>query len=187
MPKYFIASKHLVEIYNLPGWFVYLPVVYLALVLVSTGHLLEHILAMMQEYVWYLPPWGLIGQVADREWLHVVYNLPPYLALLFAYVIIRKRISEAHRIDRGLSWLAAFFWIQGYHLIEHVVKMYQYLTTGIEPALGILGNWINLVPLHFTLVFITYILMVIVLFKSPLFGYPDVFKSESLPPQRLSG
>lgn len=156
---------------KLPHWFRYAPVIYLVLMIAATAHLAEHILQMFQFYVWHVKPWGLIGQIADREWLHVWYNLPSYLVVLFLYLTIRKNIPDFYKTDKSTKALTLFLWIQGYHLLEHTVKIYQYFTTGIEPAPGILGNAVPLVPLHFTLVIVTYILTMIALFRSPLIGY----------------
>lgn len=173
----FLGSGELAKKFNLPRWFLYVPLFYFGLILVSTAHFVEHIYAMIQKYVLNEPPWGVIGQVADREWLHVWYNVPLYLAILFAYIIVRRGIPDAQKRDSGLSTLALFLAIQGYHVLEHVVKLYQYLTGGVEPTPGILGNWIDLVPLHFGLVFVTYALMVLVFFRSELFGYPRLISA----------
>lgn len=153
------------------NWLRYAAAVYLALLLFATGHLFEHILQMIQFYVWNVKPWGIIGQVVDREWLHVWYNLPSYLIILVIYLLARKKAPESFRADGSMMLLTVFFWIQGYHLVEHLTKVYQYLTTGLEPAPGILGYVVPLVPLHFTLVLVTYLLTVVVFFRSPLIGY----------------
>lgn len=158
-------------------WFRYAAAVYLALIVVATAHFAEHILQIFQFYVWHVKPWGLIGQVADREWLHVWYNLPFYLIMFSLYLAVRKKAPEAFPHDKGMKTLAVFLWIQGYHLLEHVVKIYQYVTTGIEPAPGILGSVVGLVPLHFFLVLVTYVLTVMVFFQSPLIGYRATMKS----------
>lgn len=146
----------------------------------ASGHLLEHILQMFQFYVWHTHPWGLIGQIADREWLHVWYNLPAYLIILFIYLAIRKNVPDFYQADRSMKAMAVFLWIQGYHLLEHIVKIYQYFTTGIEPAPGILGNVLPLVPLHFTLVIVTYVLTMVVFVRSPLVGYKAFLKMNAL-------
>lgn len=159
---------------GLPHWFVYVPRIYLLMVLVSIAHFLEHILQVVQKYVWGTPPHGLIGEIAEREWLHVVYNAPIYFGLLFTYLLIKKRVADVGRIDPGLSWLVIWLWVQGYHVLEHIAKIGQFLATGVEPAPGILGNWIDLVLLHFTLVLATLILMMPVSFKSRLLGYAKI-------------
>lgn len=160
-----------------PRWFRYAPAIYLFLMVVSTGHFIEHVLQMFQFYMWHVKPWGLIGQIADREWLHVWYNLPAYLIILFIYLAIRKNIPDFYQVDKSMKAMTIFLWIQGYHLLEHVVKIYQYFTTGIEPAPGMLGNLIPLVPLHFTLVIVTYILTMAVLARSPFVGYKALVKT----------
>lgn len=156
---------------KLPHWFRYAPAIYLILMIAATAHLMEHVLQMLQFYVWHVKPWGLVGQIADREWLHVWYNLPSYLIVLGIYLAIRKHIPDFYQTDKSVKALTIFLWVQGYHLLEHIVKIYQYFTTGIEPAPGILGNIMALVPLHFTLVIVTYILTLIVLLRSSLIGY----------------
>lgn len=109
--------------------------------------------------MWHVKPWGIIGQIADREWLHVWYNLPYYVIVLFIYVTIRRNVPDFYQADKSMKAMTVFLWIQGYHLLEHTVKIYQYFTTGTEPAPGILGN---IVPLHFILVSVTYILTMVV-------------------------
>lgn len=156
---------------HLSNWFRYAPAIYLVLMIAATGHLIEHVLQMFQLYVWHIHPWGLIGQIADREWLHIWYNLPSYLIILPIYLAIRKNVPDFYRVDKSIKALTLFLWIQGYHLLEHAVKIYQYVTTGIEPAPGMLGNIFPLVPLHFALVIVTYVLTMIVFARSPLIGY----------------
>lgn len=154
-----------------PQWFRYAPAIYFFLILAATAHFGEHILQMIQYYILHVKPWGILGQITDREWLHVWYNLPSYLVILIIYLMIKKRAPEAYRTDKAMKTMTLFLWIQGYHLIEHIVKIYQYLATGIEPAPGILGNVVGLVPLHFILVFVTYILTAMIFFQSPVIGY----------------
>lgn len=144
----------------------------------ATAHFAEHILQMVQVYLWHVNPWGIIGQIADREWLHIWYNLPSYLVILWIYFAIRKNVPDFYRVDVSMKALTLFVWIQGYHLLEHTVKIYQYFTTGIEPASGILGNVVPLVPLHFMLVIVTYMLTMFVFVRSSLVGYRVLGKTD---------
>ena len=165
-------------------------VVYTLTVIVATSHLFEHILAMIQKFVWDVPPEGLIGQLANKEWLHIWYNVPFYFVILFIYLSLKRYKSGVHstEVSAGLSSLQLFFWIQGYHLLEHVTKIIQYTKTGVEGTPGILGNVFDLVILHFVLVLVTYLLLIPPLFRNPVlnprFPFSQLVKSLSHKPSR---
>lgn len=42
------------------------------------------------------------------------------------------------------------FLLQGYHVVEHTVRMGQFFQLGCTPCPGILGWYVDLVYLHFT-------------------------------------
>src|SRR6185436_16834822 len=50
--------------------------------------------------------------------------------------------------DRVMLLLRISFVFQIWHTVEHVVKMYQFIQTGLNGTPGILGYWIPVVYLH---------------------------------------
>jgi hypothetical protein len=72
------------------------------------------------------------------------------LFLLGAVWIGCKRDPSAipMRHDAVMLLLKVSFVFQVWHSIEHVVKMYQFIQTGLNGTPGILGYWIPVVYLH---------------------------------------
>ncbi|HVA85628.1 MAG TPA: hypothetical protein VNF73_04820 [Candidatus Saccharimonadales bacterium] len=68
--------------------------------------------------------------------------------------------GRRERSRAGWRWLAAALVSQSYHELEHVVKIAQRIQSGIDPAPGMLGNFFNLIWLHFTFNPILTVLMV---------------------------
>jgi hypothetical protein len=104
---------------------------------------------------------GLLGDVFDIEEVHFAYNTLLFVALVglwLAYGMWRA-------VWRGslLSWTAltaGIFVVQGYHVIEHVAKIQQWVANGhVSPTPGLLGKLLDppsgqnfsLVELHFVL------------------------------------
>ncbi len=88
----------------------------------------------------------------DFEWNHFIFN-----ALAAAALIATFFGTGMHRAASPARKKPLVFWgfllggilLQGYHTIEHMVRLYQHLTLGCEPCLGILGSSVNFVYLHF--------------------------------------
>jgi hypothetical protein len=53
---------------------------------------------------------------------------------------------------------------EGYHFVEHVFKIVQFLDTGMNGTPGILGHFFNLVWLHFVYNTIAYVPLLMVFF-----------------------
>ena len=102
---------------------------------------------------------GLLGFAFDIEWVHAAYNhslLAALAALYLGFGLWRRPWR-----DRRWAWGAltvGIFVVQGYHVVEHSVKLEQWLENGHRsPTPGILGKHLSLVELHFginTLVFV---------------------------------
>ena len=113
-------------------------------------HQLEHVVQVAQAKVFGIKPaHGILGSLVDLEWVHFVYNNGLYILLFVATVVVLRD----HRIRPpvGWLWLGATLAVQTYHVFEHVVKIAQHITTGADPAPGILGFVIDLVWLHFSI------------------------------------
>jgi len=117
-------------------------------VVVQSTHYAEHVAQLIQIYQLGIAPaaaHGLLGSVFDFEWVHFLYNLSLegiLIALWLGYRNVAQtgREAPAHQGIWLLTGLAVF---QGYHSIEHIVKLYQYLVIplyqfGMPPTPGIL-------------------------------------------------
>jgi len=114
-------------------------------------HFPEHLAQALQAFVLGIrPAHGLLGTF-DLEWVHAIYN-----TIFFVGLVLIFFVGEFHRKD-GWVWnkpavgylfmgLTVF---QGYHVVEHSVRMVQHFQTGLQGTPGILGQFINLIVLHF--------------------------------------
>ena len=97
---------------------------------------------------------GVLGFLFDVEWVHALYNHSLLLFLVGLYAAYRLWRREWRGDNRG-AWLAltaAIFVVQGYHAIEHAVKIDQWLARGhTSPQPGILGQHFSLIELHFVI------------------------------------
>jgi hypothetical protein len=117
-----------------------------AMLVVQSAHMVEHVAQVIQKYVLRLPQaHGILGAVFDLEWVHFVYNTWLFGSLVLAYVWWRR--TRSPKVPIGLT---VALWFQGWHEMEHVVKMLQYYLMGITAGpKGILGFVVPLVWLHF--------------------------------------
>lgn len=116
--------------------------------LVQTAHHAEHVTQLIQIYALdFRPPeaHGLLGSVFDFEWVHFIYNIGLELTLVGLWVGYRRaRRDDPLSVSRaGFATLNALALFQGYHSVEHIVKLYQYLFIpfyqfGIRPPPGFL-------------------------------------------------
>lgn len=111
---------------------------------------------------------GLLGFFFDIEWVHVAYNHSLLLLLAALYAGFRMWRRE-WRAASPVGWAlltGGIFLLQGYHVVEHTVKLDQWFGNGHHsPTPGILGQPLpapdgrnfSLIELHFvfnTLVFL---------------------------------
>lgn len=133
-----------------------------ALMLIQGFHMLEHIAQAVQKFLLGLEEaHGLLGAAFDFEWVHFLYN-SALAAGLFALLLLYS--------SRPGFWLATPGWIrgtfvadtalQGYHFVEHAVRLQQFLATGVADPRGILGQSVDVVLLHLALNSVVYALMV---------------------------
>jgi hypothetical protein len=102
---------------------------------------------------------GLLGDVFDIEEVHFAYNtllLAALAGLWFAYGMWRSEWRR--RVVPWVALTAGIFVVQGYHVVEHVAKIDQWLANGhMSPTPGLLGKLLDppreqnfsLVELHF--------------------------------------
>lgn len=138
--------------------------------IVQFFHYTEHLVQVYQHWWQGLPikESGGILYFLNLEWNHLIFN-GTYLALLglafIAYVIIKKGSSSllsSFRVTLFLTGITIL--IQGYHVIEHVVRVNMHIKTGCEPCPGILGKVVDGIYLHFTFNTIVFFLPLIAAF-----------------------
>lgn len=135
------------------------PVVMLALALlvVQSVHMFEHVAQVIQKFaLGYVQAHGLLGSLFDFEWVHFVFNVSLEAAIVLLFFWCRQGDPR-----RAPFALVGGMWFQGYHALEHVVKLYQYYALGIaEAPRGILGYVFPLIWLHFFLNLVTLLFIV---------------------------
>lgn len=100
---------------------------------------------------------GALGFLFDVEWVHFAYNSSILIALGAFWWLIRPPV---------LSFLSAAVAVQGYHAVEHVAKIDQWLENGHRsPTPGILGKHLELVELHFAFNTIVFVLALAAFFE----------------------
>jgi hypothetical protein len=115
-----------------------------AVVVIQGGHVVEHIVQMLQVFVLDVPEdraLGLLGYVLQfngtEEWLHLGFNLL-YLLSLYALIVPLWRISPAvlPKWAFGL-FLAGSVWVESWHIVEHGVIISHVIANGGCPCPGI--------------------------------------------------
>ena len=145
-----------------------LDLAFLLVILVMTAHEAEHVAQVVQKDALDnscpVDCRGLLGFKADVEWVHFTYNHAILLALAGLYVgfgLWRRRWREAN-FPAWLALTLGIFVVQGYHGVEHAVKLDQWLDNGHKsPQPGILGMKFSLIELHFTINTIVFALVLV--------------------------
>lgn len=109
------------------AWFA----LYFVLALTQTGHVMEHVVQVIQLRILGLSgehAHGVVGAL-DIEWVHFAWN---------AWVLVAVVALLLGRQRNGWIWIAAP--IAAWHLIEHTILIALYLTTGIEGNPGLLAT-----------------------------------------------
>ena len=145
--------------------YIYLFAVTLA---IQTGHMLEHVIQVLQKFVLgSSKAHGLIGQL-DIEQVHFGFNTVYYallLPLVWGWFTYRQEIGLLFRRWTVLTTVfLATLLIQSYHQVEHSGKLVQFINTNMHGTLGILGAHFDLVLLHFTINALVYLPLIILFF-----------------------
>lgn len=106
--------------------------VLLPTVALQVGHQIEHVVQAGQVILGHSSTHGLAGAVVDTEWMHLAFN-----AVLLAGIAASHPAAWRGRARPAAVGLVA---VQGYHVVEHVVRVGQYVVTGISPAPGLIGT-----------------------------------------------
>jgi hypothetical protein len=123
---------------------------FLEMVALQGFHEIEHIVQVFQRTVLGIGKGaGILGSAFDIEPVHMVYNLVFLVLLAGVYAGCRRdRSIIPKNADAVMTLLSVSFFFQGFHTVEHVVKMWQYFATGVNGTPGIFGYWIPVVYLH---------------------------------------
>ncbi len=135
-------------------------------VIVMVAHESEHVAQMWQKDVRHatcpIECRGILGSTFDVEWVHAAYNHSILLALAALYLGYRMWRREWR--EPRWAWLSlttGIFVVQGYHVVEHSVKLEQWLDNGHRsPTPGILGQKFSLIELHFTINTVVFVLVI---------------------------
>lgn len=135
-----------------PGeaWLAIGGAVFFVTFVVQSFHTVEHFLQLFRVFVDGVPSrGGLVGPRVEAEWIHLVYN-----SMFFAgigTVMMARAAGWGPKSSPADAALGAGLILQGYHLVEHVVKVVQHILTGAKVNPGLAGEFTNLVLLHFAL------------------------------------
>jgi parallel beta-helix repeat protein len=142
-----------------------LDLAFFAVLVIMAGHQGEHVAQVVQKdaAAENCPRdcRGLLGSVFDIEEVHFVYNTLLFGALAALWLGYRMWRPEWRRqLVPWVALTAGIFVVQGYHVVEHVAKIQQWLTNGhVSPTPGLLGQLLDaphrqnfsLIELHFVL------------------------------------
>ena len=115
-----------------------------AVVAIQGGHVVEHIVQLLQVTVFGVPDdraLGLLGYVLQfngtEEWLHLGYNTV-YLLSLYALIAPLRRITPAVLpVLTFWFFIAASVWLESWHMVEHGVIISHVIANGGCPCPGI--------------------------------------------------
>jgi hypothetical protein len=135
--------------------------------LVQSFHMLEHVVQVVQAQVLEAEiRSGLLGRLVDTEWVHFAYNAAVLGFLVWAWRLLRSEGPLAAVGAGGVAWMAAAIVVQSYHMLEHGAKIVQHLSTGVDPAPGLVGGEVGLVWFHFGINLAVYAAMTIPLIRA---------------------
>lgn len=153
--------------------------IFAAALIGQTFHMIEHAAQVYQHAILGLSISESHGILffLDLEWNHLIFNAL-YVGLL-AVVFFQCRFYQTSGAvsERRLACLAfnAGFLVQGYHTIEHSVRMIQLFQVGCTPCPGILGRFFDGVYLHAVFNSLVYLLPLIAFFA---YGFHSKFFGE---------
>ena len=146
--------------------FVYL---FALTVLIQALHMVEHVAQVIQKFVLEIAPaHGLIGAL-DLEQIHFAFNvvyLTTLAVVMVGWFYFGSQLSSRHKALAAI--LIATVALQSYHMVEHSVKLAQFLATGIQGTPGIAGMHIDGVIFHALMNTAVFVPVVVVFFGAGL-------------------
>ena len=130
-------------------------------IIIQSFHFVEHLAQFNQHFFQGLSiveSNGLIDSL-NVEWVHWVYNLSYFGLLLFLFQKLKVRKlqdkTNGHKVFALVFGLSVI--LQGYHLLEHSVRMIQWTTTDCISCSGITGSFVDGIALHFIINFLVFV------------------------------
>jgi hypothetical protein len=121
-------------------------------VAIQTFHMGEHVVQVFRVRVDGVPSKGaLVGSLVDTEWVHFTYNALVLIGLIVLIAWGRRVQPSAIKGPWAERFAGAALLVQGYHVVEHSVKIVQHIETGRKVNEGLLGGPVDLVLLHFAI------------------------------------
>ncbi len=138
-------------------------------VLIQALHMVEHVAQVIQKFVLHIAPaHGLIGAL-DLEQVHFAFNVW-YLATL-AVVMVGWSYYGSQLCSRQRALAAILIGtvaLQSYHMVEHSVKLAQFISTGMLGTPGIAGMHFDGVIFHALMNTAVFVPVVVVFFCAGL-------------------
>ena len=101
----------------------------------------------------------------DFEWNHFVFNMGYLAGLIAITVFIVRGLKKSNQKINALvlSPVIVMMVLEGWHCIEHSLRIYRHITTGCEPCAGIVdvAFGITQLKLHFWFNFFALILPIV--------------------------
>lgn len=112
--------------------------VFCSLVLLQGFHEVEHVVQVIQRFVLGIAHGsGVLGSIFDIEPVHLAYNFLVLGLLAATFLLLGFHRDGAKRYGAAAFGLLtlALLW-QGWHGIEHIAKILQYLQLGLQNGTG---------------------------------------------------
>ncbi|MGQ0537230.1 MAG: hypothetical protein ACT4PT_14300 [Methanobacteriota archaeon] len=147
--------------------------IFVSAFVVQSIHVFEHVV-QLHQLIWLADPepLGLFGHLFNNAvWVHFAYNISLGATLLVVFAIWRANPGIWQPSPAGARWFTGLILFQGvYHVIEHVIQLYQHYTYSMPIPPGWIGKQTfgtgrtipNIVS-HFDINAVALILMAIVL------------------------
>jgi len=162
--------------------FVY---VFALTIIIQALHMLEHVAQVLQKFVFHIvPAHGLIGQL-DLEQVHFAFNLvylTTLIVVMVGWLYFGSQLCSKHKLLSAM--LIGTVAVQSYHMVEHSVKLAQFISTGMQGTPGIAGMHFDAVIFHALMNTAVFLPVVVVFFCAGL--HQQLFRRwpGQLPPVR---
>mgnify|MGYP000732668944 CR=1 FL=1 len=119
------------------------------------AHHTEHLTQIYQYWYLHLRAMSSKGIIffLDLEWNHFIFDMGYFWLLFVAFLLFYRRWkARGHWVDGfGMFLWSSTLIIQGWHAIEHTVRIIRHVQLRCEPCAGVADVVFNvpLIPLHF--------------------------------------
>ncbi|HLE96018.1 MAG TPA: CRTAC1 family protein [Candidatus Thermoplasmatota archaeon] len=116
---------------------------------VQALHFVEHITLLHQMIVLaQARPRGWLGAIFDFPVVHFIYNASLLLAVVYCAGLWYTNRGMWRPSRTGVAAMLGLLGVQGYHVIEHTIMMFQFFHFGLEVPPGVLGQSLPLIIVH---------------------------------------